>query len=70
MLFRSVFSFLEKLTLYECPNLSSLLGVLSVIRHLEIIKCGIHELPSGLQFCASLQNLDIRSCSNLKSISK
>ena len=65
-----VFSCLEKLTLYECPNLSSLLGVLSVIRHLGIIKCGIHELPSGLQFCASLQNLDIRSCSNLKSISE
>ena len=34
----------------------------------EIIGCGIDELPSGLQFCASLQYLELKSCSNLKSI--
>ena len=43
-------------------------GVLSVIRHLEIIGCGIDELPSGLQFCASLQYLEIKYRLNLKSI--
>ena len=35
---------------------------------MEIIGCGIHELPNGLQFCASPQYLEIRSCLNLKSI--
>uniref|UniRef100_A0A7N2MTG7 Rx N-terminal domain-containing protein n=1 Tax=Quercus lobata TaxID=97700 RepID=A0A7N2MTG7_QUELO len=30
--------------------------------------CGINELPSGLQFCASLQYLKIEDCPNLKSI--
>uniref|UniRef100_A0A7N2MSL1 BED-type domain-containing protein n=2 Tax=Quercus lobata TaxID=97700 RepID=A0A7N2MSL1_QUELO len=44
-------------------------GVLSVIRHLEIVGCGIDELTSGPQFCASLlQYLKIEYCPNLKSI--
>ena len=59
---------LQKLVVYNCYELRSLPGVPSVIRHLEIIECGIDELPSGLQFCASLQYLVIRRCSNLKSI--
>uniref|UniRef100_A0A7N2MTX8 Rx N-terminal domain-containing protein n=1 Tax=Quercus lobata TaxID=97700 RepID=A0A7N2MTX8_QUELO len=59
---------LKKLVVEDCPKLRSLPCVPSVIRHLEIIGCGIDELPSGLQFCASLQYLEIRSCLNLKSI--
>ena len=43
-------------------------GVPSVIQHLEIIGCGIDELPSGLQFCTSLLFLKIGDCPNLKSI--
>ena len=35
---------------------------------MEIRGCGIDELPSGLQFCTSLQYLEIDYCTNLKSI--
>ena len=59
---------LKKLVVQDCPKLRSLPGVPSVIQHLEIIRCGIDELPSGLQSCASLRYLDIRRCRNLKSI--
>ncbi|XP_050258767.1 putative disease resistance protein At3g14460 [Quercus robur] len=59
---------LRKLVVKRCPNLSSLPGVPSVIQHLEIIGCGIDEPPSGLQFCTSLQYLEIWDCTNLKSI--
>ena len=62
-----VFPCLEKLFLLYCRELRYLPGVLSVIQHLEIIGCDIDELPSGLQFCTSLQYLKI-DCSNLKSI--
>ena len=48
--------------------MSSFLVVPSVIRYLEIIGCGIDELPSGLQFCTSLEYLKIEYCLNLKSI--
>ena len=54
----------QKLVIQGSPKLRSL----PVIRHLEIIGCGIDELSSGLEFCASLQYLEIRSCLNLKSI--
>ena len=43
-------------------------GVPLGIQHLEIIGCDIDELPSGLQFCTSLQYLEIGDCTNLKSI--
>ena len=59
---------LKKFVIQDCRHLNSLPGVPSLIQHLEIIGCGIDELPSGLQFCASLQYLEIRSCLNLKSI--
>ncbi|XP_065621426.1 putative disease resistance protein RGA3 isoform X2 [Quercus suber] len=58
---------LQKLEVEYCPKLRSLPGVPSVIQHLEIIGCDIDELPSGLQFCTSLQYLKI-DCPNLKSI--
>ncbi|XP_075662108.1 uncharacterized protein LOC142631709 [Castanea sativa] len=64
----TVFPSLEELTLLGCSHLRYLPGVPSVIRHLEIIRCGIDELPSGLQFCTCLQYLKIRQCPNLKSI--
>ncbi|XP_030970562.1 disease resistance protein RGA2-like [Quercus lobata] len=59
---------LQKLVVMSCPMLRSLPGVPSVIRHLEIIECGIDELPSGLQLCTFLQYLKIEGCPNLKSI--
>ncbi|KAK9997667.1 hypothetical protein SO802_022353 [Lithocarpus litseifolius] len=59
---------LQKLVVENCPDLSSLPGVPSFIRHLEILKCGFKELPSGLKFCTSLQFLKIKDCLNLKSI--
>ncbi|KAL4631901.1 hypothetical protein ACB092_04G012100 [Castanea dentata] len=59
---------LQKFVIQYCSHLSSLPGVPSVIQHLEIIGCGIDELPSGLQFCTSLQYLEIGDCPNLKSI--
>ncbi|KAK7824598.1 putative disease resistance protein rga4 [Quercus suber] len=62
-----VFPCLEKLFLLYCRELRYLPGVPSVIQHLEIIGCDIDELPSGLQFCTSLQYLKI-DCPNLKSI--
>ncbi|KAF3948061.1 hypothetical protein CMV_025890 [Castanea mollissima] len=58
---------LQKLVVKDCPELRSLPGVPSVIQHLEIIGCGIDELPSGLHLCTSL-HLKIESCPNLKSI--
>ena len=63
-----VFPCLEKLTLISCNKLRYLPGVSSVIQRLEIIGFGINELPSGLQFCTSLQYLKIEDCPNLKSI--
>nr|POE68527.1 hypothetical protein CFP56_47925 [Quercus suber] len=62
-----VFPCLAKLFLLYCRELRYLPGVPSVIQHLEIIGCDIDELPSGLQFCTSLQYLKI-DCPNLKSI--
>ena len=59
---------LQKFVVWDCHKLSSLPVVLSFIRHLEIIRCGIDELPSGLQFCTSLQYLENEDCPNLKSI--
>ena len=59
---------LRKFIVRYCRKLRYLPGVSSVIRHLEIVGCGIDELPSGLQFCTSLQYLKIRDCQNLKSI--
>ena len=59
---------LEKFIVYRCPDLRYLPGVPSVIQHLEIIGCGIDELPSGLQFRTYLQYLKIEDCPNLKSI--
>ncbi|XP_075661972.1 disease resistance protein RGA2-like [Castanea sativa] len=64
----TVFPSLEELTLRECRYLRYLPGVPSVMRRLEIIRCGIDELPGGLQFCTSLQYLEIEHCPNLKSI--
>ena len=63
-----VYPCLEKLTIRFCEKLRYLPGVPSLIRCLQITWCGIDELPSGLQLCASLQYLEIRWCSNLKSI--
>ncbi|XP_075661640.1 putative disease resistance protein RGA4 [Castanea sativa] len=63
-----VFPCLEILCLSDCRKLRSLPGVPSVIRHLVIRGCGIDELPSGLQFCTSLQFLLIKHCRKLKSI--
>ncbi|KAF3944272.1 hypothetical protein CMV_029242 [Castanea mollissima] len=63
-----VFPCLETLCLSKCTELRYLPGVqLSVIQYLTIMGCG-DELPSGLQFCTSLQYLEIVSCPNLKSI--
>nr|POF21133.1 disease resistance protein tao1 [Quercus suber] len=59
---------LQKFVVGNCPELRSLPGVPSVIQQLEIIRCGIDELPSELQFCTSLQYLKIEGCRNLKSI--
>ena len=59
---------LQKIVVRHCRKVSSLPGVSSVIRHLEIIGCGIDELPNGLQFCTSLQYFKIEHCPNLKSI--
>ena len=59
---------LHELRVESCPNLSSLPGVPSLIRHLEITYSGIEELPRGLQFCTSLKYLKIERCPNLKSI--
>ena len=58
---------LQKLVVRYCFNLS-LPSVVSLLRHLEIIECGIEEIPSGLQFCTSLQYLEIGHCPNLKLI--
>ncbi|XP_065617753.1 putative disease resistance protein RGA4 isoform X1 [Quercus suber] len=63
-----VFPCLEELIIRDCHKLGDLPGVPSVIQHMEIIRCGIDELPSGLQFCTSLQYLKIEECPNLKSI--
>ncbi|KAF3947412.1 hypothetical protein CMV_026450 [Castanea mollissima] len=65
---KSIPESLHSFIVRNCPKLSSLPGVSSVIRRLEIIGCGIDELPSGLQFCTSLQYLKIGYCPNLKSI--
>ncbi|KAF3957357.1 hypothetical protein CMV_017630 [Castanea mollissima] len=56
----------KKFVIQDCTHLSSLRGVPSVIQHLEIIRCGIDELPSGLHLCTSLQYLGIENCLNLK----
>ncbi|XP_030940298.1 putative disease resistance protein RGA3 [Quercus lobata] len=58
----------QKFVVQDSPELRYLPDVPSGIQHLEIIRCGINELPSGLQSCASLQYLEIRKCQNLKSI--
>ena len=63
-----VFPCLEELSIKWCNKLRDLPGVPSVIRHLDIMGCDIDELPSGLQFCTSLNYLEIRNCTNLKSI--
>ncbi|KAK4566063.1 hypothetical protein RGQ29_002314 [Quercus rubra] len=63
-----VFPCLEELIIRWCDKLGYLPGVPSVIQHLEIVRCGINELPSGLQFCTSLQYLEIKGCPNLESI--
>ncbi|KAK4566156.1 hypothetical protein RGQ29_002392 [Quercus rubra] len=63
-----VFPCLEELSIEWCNKLRDLPGVPLVIRHLDIMGCDIDELPSGLQFCTSLQYLEIRDCENLKSI--
>ncbi|KAF3963413.1 hypothetical protein CMV_012188 [Castanea mollissima] len=65
---KSIPESLHSFVVRNCPKLSSLPGVPSVIQHLEIIKCGIDELPSGLHLCTSLQYLRIEYCPNLKSI--
>ncbi|XP_050257742.1 disease resistance protein RGA2-like [Quercus robur] len=59
---------LQKLVVESCLDLSSLPGVLSPIQQLEIKNCSTEELPRGIQFCTSLQYLEIGRCSNLKSI--
>ncbi|KAF3945873.1 hypothetical protein CMV_027798 [Castanea mollissima] len=65
---KSIPESLHSFVVRNCPKLRSLPGVPSVIQHLEIIKCGIDELPSGLHLCTSLQYLRIEYCPNLKSI--
>ncbi|KAL4631766.1 hypothetical protein ACB092_04G002100 [Castanea dentata] len=63
-----VFPCLKRLCFFDCTELRYLPGVqLSVIQQLAIMGCGA-ELPNGLQFCTSLQCLEIEMCPNLKSI--
>ena len=60
----------EKFIVASCPNLRSfpsLQGVGSLLRRLGI-SCADEVLPTGLQSCTSLSELNINYCPNLKSI--
>ncbi|KAK4566336.1 hypothetical protein RGQ29_002545 [Quercus rubra] len=60
-------SFLETLEVKGCPKLMSFpstQAAASLLRHLAI-SCGGEVLPTGLQFCTSLQDLSINDCPNL-----
>ncbi|KAM5576766.1 putative disease resistance protein RGA3 [Rosa sericea] len=62
---------LEELKLLKCPNLEfiPINHGLTSLRTLEVKNCnGLSRLPSGLQYCTSLQELSIGSCSSLPSL--
>lgn len=51
----------------KCPKLMSFLSIqaaASLLRHFAI-SCGDEVIPTGLQFCTSLQDLSINDCPNL-----
>ncbi|KAF3959779.1 hypothetical protein CMV_015439 [Castanea mollissima] len=60
-------SSLETLEVKGCPKLMSFPSIqaaASLLRHLAI-SCGDEVLPTGLQFCTSVQDLSINDCPNL-----
>nr|POF06736.1 putative disease resistance protein rga3 [Quercus suber] len=60
-------SSLETLEVKGCPKLMSFPSIqaaASLLRHLAI-SCGDEVLPTGLQFCTSVQDLSITDCPNL-----
>ncbi|XP_075662657.1 disease resistance protein RGA2-like [Castanea sativa] len=59
-------SSLETLEVKGCPKLMSFPSIQAAasLRHLAI-SCGDEVLPTGLQFCTSVQDLSINDCPNL-----
>ena len=58
-----------ELKVERCPNLRSFQSIpkqgFRTLRRLEISECGVEILPTGRQYCASLQKLIIKRCPNL-----
>ncbi|XP_040374569.1 putative disease resistance protein RGA3 [Rosa chinensis] len=65
---------LKELDIQDCSSLESIpiipeQGSLPSLRKLSISKCSqLSSLPDGLQYCTSLQQLDIKSCPKVTSI--
>nr|POF20996.1 putative disease resistance protein rga4 [Quercus suber] len=60
-------SSLDTLEVKGCPKLMSFPSIQATASLLRLlaISCGVEVLPTGLQFCTSLQDLSITDCPNL-----